>query len=130
MRLTEEFLGLGGPVDAEALVRLRKWVEATVGRFEFEPAPQVVIGVAGTVTTLAAMVQGLTRYDAARVHASTLTRSDLHAIGDRLQGATQGERRAILLQCRQVRPRGQCERHVEVSPSFAGTAGHERDICW
>jgi len=96
VRLTEEFLGLGGPVDAEALVRLRKWVEATVSRFEFEPAPQVVIGVAGTVTTLAAMVQGLTRYDAARVHASTLTRQDLHAIGDRLQGATPDERRAMV----------------------------------
>lgn len=95
VRLTEEFLGTG-PADPEALVRLRKWVEATVGRFEFEPPPEVVIGVAGTVTTLAAMVQGLARYDSARVHGSTLTRADLHAIGDRLQPATQEERRALV----------------------------------
>lgn len=95
VRLTEEFLGTD-VVDPAALVRLRTWVEVSVGRFDFSPAPRTVIGVAGTVTTLAAMTLGLERYDALRVHGSRLTRTDLRAIVDRLLPATPEERRAMV----------------------------------
>jgi len=95
VRLTEEFLGTE-VVDPSAVVRLRKWVEVQVGRFGFEPQPRTVIGVAGTVTTLAAMVLGLQTYDAERVHGSRLTRADLRRLIDDLLPATPEERRAMV----------------------------------
>ncbi len=93
VRLTEEYLGTG-MVDPAALTRLRTWIEVTVGRFEFQPAPRTVIGVAGTVTSLTTMVLGLPSYDAERVHGSRLTRVDLQRIIDQLLPASPEGRRA------------------------------------
>ena len=95
VRLTEEFLGTG-KVDPAGLTRLRKWVDTIVDRFSFRPAPDAVIGVAGTVTTLSSMVLGLQRYDAAIVHGTKLSRLDLGRIVDQLLPAGPEERRALV----------------------------------
>ncbi|MBW1879024.1 MAG: exopolyphosphatase, partial [Deltaproteobacteria bacterium] len=95
VRLTEEFLGTD-TMDPAAVVRLRKWVEVQVGRFNFEPHPRTVIGVAGTVTTLAAMVLGLQTYDAEQVHGSQLTRANLRRLIDQLLPAGPEERRRMV----------------------------------
>ncbi|OZM73557.1 exopolyphosphatase [Amycolatopsis antarctica] len=42
------------------------------------------IGVAGTITTLSAVAQELTEYDAERTHLSTLTRADIDRTAERL----------------------------------------------
>lgn len=51
------------------------------------PTPErnsVLVGVAGTVTTLAAISLGLDAYDGSRVHGHVLARSELTALADRL----------------------------------------------
>ena len=50
------------------------------------------MGVAGTVTSLAAMSMDLSTYDPARVHGSRLDATALDAQIARLSGATQAER--------------------------------------
>lgn len=54
-----------------------------------------VIGVAGTVTTLAAMAQKLAVYDPLRVHGSRLTCSDVVRLVDELAGKPIAERRLL-----------------------------------
>ncbi len=53
------------------------------------------IGVAGTVTTLAALDLGLERYDRARVHGHRLARAAARAQLERLAALTVAERRAL-----------------------------------
>jgi exopolyphosphatase/guanosine-5'-triphosphate,3'-diphosphate pyrophosphatase len=53
------------------------------------------VGVAGTVTTLAAVVQRLATYDAERVHGSTLSAAEIAALLDRLAALTTAERAAL-----------------------------------
>jgi exopolyphosphatase/guanosine-5'-triphosphate,3'-diphosphate pyrophosphatase len=49
------------------------------------PDPRgTLIGIAGTVTTLAAMAQALTTYDGARVHGSALSRATVDELVERL----------------------------------------------
>ncbi len=86
VRLTEAFLGVPGPApfDPVALARLRGHVEGEVARVKLNPLPRAVIGVAGTVTTLASVALGLPTYDGERLHGTRLTRLDLAKVGDRL----------------------------------------------
>ena len=51
-----------------------------------------LVGVAGTVTTLAAMAMGLDSYDAARVHGSVLTMAAINTQVTRLAVSTQRQR--------------------------------------
>ncbi len=60
-----------------------------------DPPPITVVGVAGTVTTLAAMRLGLEAYEGAAVHGSTLSRDDLARFTDLLLPASPEERRHI-----------------------------------
>jgi exopolyphosphatase/guanosine-5'-triphosphate,3'-diphosphate pyrophosphatase len=94
VRLTEAFLGTG-VVDGAALSRARAHVDHLLGGVRIDPAPRAVIGVAGTATTLAAIVLGLTAYDATKVHGARLTRADLASLIDRLLAAGPAERRAL-----------------------------------
>jgi exopolyphosphatase/guanosine-5'-triphosphate,3'-diphosphate pyrophosphatase len=55
----------------------------------------VLIAVAGTATTLAAMELGLTVYDGAKVHGSRLTRAALRRWIDRLLDADPEQRREL-----------------------------------
>jgi exopolyphosphatase/guanosine-5'-triphosphate,3'-diphosphate pyrophosphatase len=58
-------------------------------------APVRVVGVAGTVTTLAAHSLGVVPYTAARVHGARLGRADVARMVDELAGATLAQRRAM-----------------------------------
>lgn len=94
-RLTEEYLGIDGPHAPAGLARMRRHIDEVLGELSFEPQPRTVLGVAGTVTTLAAMTQGLTAYDGEAVHGSQLTRTDLAGWVDALLPATPEQRREI-----------------------------------
>lgn len=62
------------------------------------PKPEVgatLVGVAGTVTQLAALELELAAYDATRVHGYTLTRSAVDRLATRLASLTLAERRAL-----------------------------------
>ncbi|MEO8906285.1 MAG: Ppx/GppA phosphatase family protein [Polyangiaceae bacterium] len=62
------------------------------------PAPTVpaaLVGVAGTVTQLAALELELARYDAARVHGSELSRTTVDRLADKLAASTLAQRRVL-----------------------------------
>ena len=96
VRLTDQYLDGGrGRVDPRALARLREHVDEVVGGVTWPLTPRVLIAVAGTATTLAAMELGLETYDGARVHGSRLTRAALRRWIDRLLDADPEQRRAL-----------------------------------
>lgn len=96
VRLTDQHLDGGrGRADPRALARLREHVDDVVSGVTWAVSPRVLIAVAGTATTLAAMELGLTAYDGARVHGSRLTRAALRRWIDRLLEADPDERRAL-----------------------------------
>jgi exopolyphosphatase / guanosine-5'-triphosphate,3'-diphosphate pyrophosphatase len=69
--------------------------EATRALLDVELDPQAAIGVAGTVTTLAALDLALERYDRARVHGHRLAREAARSQLRRLASLTVDERRAL-----------------------------------
>jgi exopolyphosphatase/guanosine-5'-triphosphate,3'-diphosphate pyrophosphatase len=62
---------------------------------ELEPTPAAAIGVAGTITTLAALDLGLSEYDRNRVHGHVLTRAGAKAQLQRLAALPLEERRQV-----------------------------------
>ncbi len=54
-----------------------------------------LIGVAGTITTIAAIALGLTEYDPARIHGARIRAARVHEIAADLLAATRAERAAI-----------------------------------
>jgi len=97
VRLTEAYLHTDslGRVDPSGLARARKHVDMEVAKVALDPLPRTVIGVAGTVTTLATMRLGLTSYDPQQVHGSPLTRAELAQFIDLLLPTTPEQRRAM-----------------------------------
>jgi exopolyphosphatase/guanosine-5'-triphosphate,3'-diphosphate pyrophosphatase len=81
VRLTERCLKHDPPT-AEEIQALHDTVEKAL---DGAPAPRGrVVGIAGTVTTLAAMAQKLTTYDADKVHGSSLDADELRVTIDHL----------------------------------------------
>jgi exopolyphosphatase / guanosine-5'-triphosphate,3'-diphosphate pyrophosphatase len=58
-------------------------------------APATFVGLAGTVTTIAAIALGLDRYDAEAVHGSVLSAAQVHEVTARLLAMTHDERAAL-----------------------------------
>lgn len=54
-----------------------------------------VVGVAGTVTTLAAIALGLTEYDAAKIHGSRISAAVVRSVTEQLLGMNHAQRAAI-----------------------------------
>jgi exopolyphosphatase/guanosine-5'-triphosphate,3'-diphosphate pyrophosphatase len=57
---------------------------------------RTVVGVAGTVTTIAALHLGLEQYDPTRTHHATLTRAQVEQVFSKLAAANVAERRAMM----------------------------------
>lgn len=96
VRLTERFLGTE-TVERANLSRCKSWVDVSIQRFDFaSPKPATVVGVAGTVTTLACMVQELTEYDRDAVHGAELSRTNLQRTMEMLMPlSTEARRKAV-----------------------------------
>jgi exopolyphosphatase/guanosine-5'-triphosphate,3'-diphosphate pyrophosphatase len=96
VRITERCLPTDPPTAAE-IAAAREFAATTL-----QPAFDVVpvagaktwIGVAGTVTTLSAVEQGLPEYDSERTHLSRLSRTALARTAEQLLTATKDERAA------------------------------------
>jgi exopolyphosphatase/guanosine-5'-triphosphate,3'-diphosphate pyrophosphatase len=100
VRLTERFLCGGTDVvpdryDPSQLDALRRYVDETVATVELQPRPLTVVGVASSVTTLTAMMKGLSRYDRDAVHGAWLSREVLGRFSGQLLGADAAGRRQI-----------------------------------
>jgi exopolyphosphatase/guanosine-5'-triphosphate,3'-diphosphate pyrophosphatase len=101
--LTERFIR-SDPPPAGELNALRRAVRSELDEYERDrrrtwgtgttPA-RVCAGTAGTITTLAAMDQGLREYDPARINGFVLRRASLDAIIDRLNASTLARRREM-----------------------------------
>jgi exopolyphosphatase/guanosine-5'-triphosphate,3'-diphosphate pyrophosphatase len=98
VRMTERHMAHDPPQPAELAACLSD-VGAQLAKVRtalpLEQARQM-IGLAGTVTSLAALQQGLTHYDARRTHHARLTRPQVEALFQRLIGADLTARRAML----------------------------------
>jgi exopolyphosphatase/guanosine-5'-triphosphate,3'-diphosphate pyrophosphatase len=111
--LTETFIK-NDPVEKKDLRDLRsavkRWIEVSGERIDkavynkgkryrrkgnFLPEGTMLIGTAGTVTTLAAIDQGLERYSFSRINNYVLKRSSVEKIFSRLKDMTLEERRNI-----------------------------------
>jgi exopolyphosphatase/guanosine-5'-triphosphate,3'-diphosphate pyrophosphatase len=98
VRLTERFIS-HDPPRPEEISALTAAVDAALAEVPF-PAPSatpaILVGVAGTVTSLAAMAEALVSYDSARVHGYRLSREALDEQIARLRVGTQAARERIV----------------------------------
>ena len=86
--LPEEMAALAGFVRAEIAARLP---DAGSGR----TGDRTIVGMAGTITTLATMILGLTAFDKKRIHGMTVSLPELGAWRERLSGMSTAERQAL-----------------------------------
>ncbi len=97
VRLTERHLHDDPPLAAqiEATVEdIDSALDVAAAAVSGEKAATLV-GLAGSVTTVAAIALGLEAYDSDRIHHSRITRADVHAVAGRLLAMTRAERAAI-----------------------------------
>jgi exopolyphosphatase/guanosine-5'-triphosphate,3'-diphosphate pyrophosphatase len=98
VRMTERFLHSDPPLPEEVAAARAETVRLVSGALASEPvlasAPRLTIGVAGTVTSLAALHLGLSRYEPSRTHHARLTRDDVEALLAQLSQLDRAQRRA------------------------------------
>ncbi len=97
VRLTERFLH-DDPPTSEQIEGARGFVrEKLQEAFEDVPIGDASswVGVAGTMTTIAAIASGLEEYDADKVHLTRISFTDLFDVCDRLLHMTRDERSAL-----------------------------------
>ncbi|NIP99433.1 MAG: Ppx/GppA family phosphatase [Nitrospinaceae bacterium] len=97
VRLTEQFISRH-PVDPEEHLNMKTWIGRELNRVRAQlgnPTPEILIGTAGTVTTLAAMDRNIFPYDPEKVHGLTLPRQNIEAILDDLKSKSLAERLEI-----------------------------------
>lgn len=97
VRMTERHLRADPPSAAQIAATVAD-VRAAIGAAARDvPIEQAAtfVGVAGTVTTLAAIVHGLPSYDPAAIHGSTMTAAQVTDVTDRLLAMTHEQRAAL-----------------------------------
>src|SRR3982751_4592689 len=95
VRLTEGFIHHDPPTAAERAA-ITDAIDSAIRGVPFRQQPTALVGVAGAVTSVAAMALALASYDPARVHGYRLTRADLDREIARLAAATQVERERMV----------------------------------
>jgi exopolyphosphatase / guanosine-5'-triphosphate,3'-diphosphate pyrophosphatase len=97
VRMTERHLRADPPSTAQiaaTLADVRAAIEVAAGDVPIAQAATFV-GVAGTVTTLAAIVHRMPSYDPAAIHGSTMTAAQVADVTDRLLAMTHEQRAAL-----------------------------------
>ena len=97
VRLTERHLH-GDPPLADQIEATIKDIDAALDQVAAAvPAEMAttLVGLAGSVTTVAAIALGLDEYDSARIHHSRVSATRVHEIAGRLLAMTRAERAAI-----------------------------------
>jgi exopolyphosphatase / guanosine-5'-triphosphate,3'-diphosphate pyrophosphatase len=97
VRMTERHLHGDPPADQEVAAAVADIDAALDTVAAAVPArdARTLIGLAGSVTTVAAIAMGLPAYDAARIHHARVAAADVHAVTCRLLTQTRAERGAI-----------------------------------
>jgi exopolyphosphatase/guanosine-5'-triphosphate,3'-diphosphate pyrophosphatase len=97
VRLTERHLH-GDPPTADEVAAAVADLDAAIALVrEVVPAEQArtAVGLAGSVTTVAALALGLSSYDATRIHLSVIPADDVRRVTDDLLAMTRAERAAL-----------------------------------
>lgn len=94
VRMTERHAASDPPAAGE-LDAVRRDITQALRTVPPLPAGAVPVGIAGTVTTLAAVSMGLTSYDPQRIHGSTLTATELRRVVDALARMPLAERQRV-----------------------------------
>ena len=97
VRLTERHLHGDPPLPAEIAATVKD-IDAALGQAAAAvPAEKArtLVGLAGSVTTVAAIALGLDEYDSARTHHSRISAARVHETADALLAMTRAERAAI-----------------------------------
>lgn len=94
VRLFERHLQ-NDPPRPEELSRVDADIDAALARAPAPSSGSTLVGVAGTVTTLAAIALGLETYDGSKVHGLTLSLDEVASVARRLEGMTHAERCAL-----------------------------------
>jgi exopolyphosphatase/guanosine-5'-triphosphate,3'-diphosphate pyrophosphatase len=97
VRMTERHLH-GDPPTAAEIANAVPDIDAALDQAaEVVPAEKAatLVGLAGSVTTVAAIALGLHEYDSARIHHSRISAAQVHDISGRLLAMTRAERAAI-----------------------------------
>src|SRR6185437_9476471 len=88
VRMTERHLHDDPPTDTQIAATVAD-LNAAIDRASVDvplDAPATFVGVAGTVTTIAAIALGLDHYDPDAIHGSTISTDQVRAVTDRLLG--------------------------------------------
>ena len=91
VRLTETFMD-PARYRPQDLARMRNHIKGVLAGVKWPSTPRALIGVAGTVTSLACMEHGLTTWDRSRIHGTRLSRRHLRSWMDRLLESTPAQR--------------------------------------
>jgi exopolyphosphatase/guanosine-5'-triphosphate,3'-diphosphate pyrophosphatase len=97
VRMTERHLHADPPSSgqiAAATADIDAALATAAGKVDIARA-KTLVGLAGSVTTVAAIALGLPRYDATRIHHSRITAARVHEVTTRLLAQTRAERAAI-----------------------------------
>ncbi len=95
VRLTERYLAEDPPT-AGQVAAVTQTIDAALTTLDVPiDAAKTLVGVAGTVTTMAAHVLGLDEYDPELVHGSRLARADVLAAVDEIVAMSVAQRRAL-----------------------------------
>ncbi|HKA69931.1 MAG TPA: Ppx/GppA phosphatase family protein [Actinomycetes bacterium] len=97
VRLTERHLRTDPPTAAQiaaARADIGRALDQVAGAVPVDTA-RTLVGLAGSVTTVAALALGLPRYDSTRIHHARIPAAEVHAVTSRLLGMTHGERAAL-----------------------------------
>ncbi|MHB1845629.1 MAG: Ppx/GppA phosphatase family protein [Deltaproteobacteria bacterium] len=94
VRLTERLVH-GDPPTPHEKLQVAQAIEAGLSAIPPPPPGCRLVGVAGTLTTLSTLAQGLPAYDAARVHGAVLSLADLSALSARLWSMEVASRRKL-----------------------------------
>ncbi|MFB1482876.1 Ppx/GppA family phosphatase [Corallococcus sp. RDP092CA] len=94
VRLTERYVRTD-PLSPDERAGIEAHLRDTFSALPPPPPASMLVGVAGTVTTLYAVQHQMATYDADAVHGGTLSRSELSALADRLCALPLDARRAL-----------------------------------
>jgi exopolyphosphatase / guanosine-5'-triphosphate,3'-diphosphate pyrophosphatase len=94
VRLTERLIHNDPPTAREA-ADLRIAIDEALKSLDWAPKPEVMVGIAGTVTTACAVALELDSYDPDRVHGYRLSRKEVERVLGLLGSAPLAERRKL-----------------------------------
>ncbi len=95
VRFTEQY-GLGGVVSPERLRAALEAIAADLVLLDTARSPDVLVGLGGAVTNLAAVKHGLVRYDADVVQGTVIERAEIERQIELYRSRSVGERRTIV----------------------------------